>query len=224
MDTSRRNFIKIGGLCALGLSSLEVADAFAKSQATQFLTTPRPRTAKTMGHGDRYEKVLERERRLHGMHRRLQLGTQCSGHPREEAGGQVAMERKVRKRLSRPGKRYGTRRGERKALHGSLQPLPERSLRAGVPTQATFQERRGNHDDGLCTAASAAGTAWLPARTGREASTWRDPRPFIKKINPAYPTQGTRRCGEVQLLRGAARSREDPGLRRGVQIEGADFR
>ncbi len=46
METSRRNFLKIGGLCVLGLSSLEVANAFAKPQGAKFLPNPQELTAK----------------------------------------------------------------------------------------------------------------------------------------------------------------------------------
>jgi Fe-S-cluster-containing dehydrogenase component len=40
MDTSRRSFLKIGGICALGLSALPVADVLAKSDLPQATKNP----------------------------------------------------------------------------------------------------------------------------------------------------------------------------------------
>ncbi|MFZ2447624.1 MAG: 4Fe-4S dicluster domain-containing protein [Syntrophobacteraceae bacterium] len=49
METSRRDFLKIGGVCALGLGALPVVDALGKTEAPKFTTNPRTLTAKRWG-------------------------------------------------------------------------------------------------------------------------------------------------------------------------------
>ena len=56
METSRRNFLKIGGLCALGLGP-SVARCVCQNAGAKFMTIPRP-YREEVGHGDRYEEVL----------------------------------------------------------------------------------------------------------------------------------------------------------------------
>ena len=46
METGRRNFLKIGGLCALGFSSLKVLDAVATAQEPKFVPNVQGLTAK----------------------------------------------------------------------------------------------------------------------------------------------------------------------------------
>ena len=68
METGRRNFLKIGGICALGLGSLKVLDAFAKTAGAQIHGKSPGAHRQKMGHGDRYEEVLgKRGTRLQGL-------------------------------------------------------------------------------------------------------------------------------------------------------------
>lgn len=46
MRTSRRDFLKIGGVCALGLGSLPAVNALAKTEAPKFMMNPQGLTAK----------------------------------------------------------------------------------------------------------------------------------------------------------------------------------
>jgi Fe-S-cluster-containing dehydrogenase component len=46
MESSRRSFLKIGGVCALGLGALPVVDAFAKKDGPQFQLGPEALTGK----------------------------------------------------------------------------------------------------------------------------------------------------------------------------------
>jgi Fe-S-cluster-containing dehydrogenase component len=49
MESNRRSFLKISGICALGLGALPVVDVLAKAQAPQFQTNPGALTAKKWG-------------------------------------------------------------------------------------------------------------------------------------------------------------------------------
>ena len=46
MESNRRSFLKIGGICALGLGALPVVDAFAKAELPQFGKMPQALEAK----------------------------------------------------------------------------------------------------------------------------------------------------------------------------------
>jgi molybdopterin-containing oxidoreductase family iron-sulfur binding subunit len=46
METSRRTFLKIGGVCALGLGSLRIVDAFGKTEQPKFVLNVQGLTAK----------------------------------------------------------------------------------------------------------------------------------------------------------------------------------
>ncbi len=62
METGRRNFLKIGGLCTLGLGSLRLVDAFAKTEEPKFVLNVQALTAKRWAMAIDMKKCWEKGR------------------------------------------------------------------------------------------------------------------------------------------------------------------
>ncbi len=58
MEESRRSFLKLGGLCALGLGALPVVDALGKTDLPKVDDRSQGPGRQALGHGCGYEKML----------------------------------------------------------------------------------------------------------------------------------------------------------------------
>ena len=154
METSRRNILKIGGLCALGLGFCRSGRSVCQiGQTPKFLTNLKAGAYRQqMGHGDRYEKMLGKRRQSGCKDCMLacHLAHNVPDIPDRKAGDQVDLERKVRNRLSRRRKApCNPKKIREKPFMVLCNHCSECSLREGVPHQGHLQKPRRDHHDGL---------------------------------------------------------------------------
>ncbi len=190
METSRRNILKIGGLCALGLSSVEVAEAFAKSQTTRFLTNPKAGTANRWAMAIDVKKCWEKEDKS-GCKDCILACDLAHNVP------DIPVERQAVKWIW--NEKYETAFPD---AESAMQPqevkdkpfmvLCNHCLDAPCvrvcPTQATYK-----YPDGITMMDfhRCIGCRYCMAACpyGARSFNWRDPRPYIKNINPDFPTR-----------------------------------
>ncbi|MDR3557080.1 MAG: 4Fe-4S dicluster domain-containing protein [Syntrophobacteraceae bacterium] len=189
MDTSRRDFLKIGGLCALGLSSVEVAEAFAKSQASKYLTNPKAGAAKRWAMAIDVKKCWKAEKK------------ECKdcilacdwAHNVPD----IPVKRQEVKWLwnEKYENAFPDQESELEPVEVKEKPflvLCNQCAHAPCvrvcPTQATFKNDQGIT---MMDMHRCIGCRYCMAACpyGARSFNWRDPRPYITKINPDYPTR-----------------------------------
>ncbi len=228
MAPTRREFLKISrGFCrrsgSCRLPSLAGAQAGTPAAAG---TSPQARDpsgahGETLGHGGRRREM---PRRLPGLHRRLPSGPQRardSATPRMTSTGSAWRRvEHVFPAEAHPGMPEAIRRAFRA---GSLQPLREPALRAGLPHAGHLQAGGRDRDDGLPPLHRLPVLhGRLPLR-GAKHELPRSPA-LHPQDQPGFPDPDQRGGGKMQLLRGAACPGAPSRLRGRLQGEGPDFR
>lgn len=187
METSRRNFLKIGGACALGLSSLEVADAFANTKT--FLTEPQAATAK------RWAMAIDMKKCWNAKSGCKECIAACDWT--HNVPTEIPVKRQEVKWLWKEKFENAFPDQEEKMEPEEVKKNPflvlcNHCLNAPCvrvcPTQATFKNPDGIT---MMDMHRCIGCRYCMAACpyGARSFNWRDPRPFIKKLNPDYPTR-----------------------------------
>ena len=147
MTPTRREFLNIAGISAVGgCCARRWPGSWPSRHPNRAAALPAPE-GQTLGHGGRCGKM---PRRLHGLHHACHHAHNVPdiGNPKDEVNW--IWPRAVRSRLSRREPSPPARRVDQKtARPGSLQPLRQPALRAGLPHGGHLPEAGRHRDDGL---------------------------------------------------------------------------
>ena len=189
METGRRNFLKIGGLCALGFSSLRFWMRLPKRRSPNSCQSPGAHRQK-MGHGDRHEEVLGKgetglQRLRSGLpltHNVPDIGTQ-----KEEI--KWIWDEKYENVF--PGQESGMEPEEirEKSFMVLCNHCTNAPCTRVCPTKATFKSADGIT---LMDFHRCIGCRYCMAGCpyGARSFNFRDPRPYIKtELNTEFPTR-----------------------------------
>ncbi len=195
MAPTRREFLKIAGVSAAGLVLPPLASVFASAQAGTPAaggvapTGSDPRsalTAKRWGMVDRYPKM---PLRLHGLHRCLPYRAQRTRFRKSQGRDPLDRHRKDGACLSRgdPSPATGIR-SRVFPFRFFATTAKIRPVYGFAPRKATFQRADGivMMDYHRCIGCRFCMAA---CPYGSRSMNYRDPRPFIRKINPEFPTR-----------------------------------
>ena len=189
METSRRDFLKIGGLCALGLSSLEVGDAFAKSQAAKYLTNPDACTAKRWAMVIDVKKCWQAEKQeCKDCILACDWAHNVPDIPVKRQEVKWLWNEKYENAFPDQDPALEPEEVKEKPFLVLCNHCTHAPCVRVCPTQATFKSPDGIT---MMDMHRCIGCRYCMAACpyGARSFNWRDPRPFIKKINPAYPTR-----------------------------------
>jgi molybdopterin-containing oxidoreductase family iron-sulfur binding subunit len=185
MDRSRRNFLKISGICLLGLGVKPVVDAFAGSEEPQILPDPSALVAK------RWAMVVDIEKckddctdciaACHRVH-----NVPDFGNPKDE----VKWIWHEDYEHAFPGREheYVAESLKHKPLMVLCNHCDNPPCVRVCPVQATWKREDGivMMDFHRCIGCRCCMAA---CPYGSRSFNWRDPRPHIKETNPEFPTR-----------------------------------
>ena len=185
MERSRRNFLKISGVCLLGLGVKPVVDAFAKGEQPQILPNPDALTAK------RWAMVVDMKKCVddckdcidacHRTHNVPDLG-----NPKEE----IKWIWHEHYGHAFPGQEheYEAEEIEHKPFMVLCNHCDNPPCVRVCPVQATWKRSDGivMMDFHRCIGCRCCMAA---CPYGSRSFNWRDPRPYVKEINPNFPTR-----------------------------------
>jgi len=191
METGRRNFLKIGGICALGLGSLRVVNALGKTETPpKFMANLQGLSAKRWAMAIDMKKCWEKGPpgctdcvlACHSTHNVPDIGTQ-----KEEI--KWIWEEKYENAF--PGQQSGMEPEEirEKPFMVLCNHCKNAPCTRVCPTQATFKRADGitMMDFHRCIGCRYC-MAGCPF--GARSFNFRDPRPYIKtELNPTFPTR-----------------------------------
>jgi molybdopterin-containing oxidoreductase family iron-sulfur binding subunit len=189
METSRRNFLKIGGLCALGLSSLEVADAFAKTRVTEFLTNPKAGTAKRWAMAIDVKKCWDNGKEdCKDCILACDLAHNIPNIPVKRQEVKWIWNEKFENAFPDQEESMEPKEFKEKPFLVLCNHCTHAPCVRVCPTQATFKNDQGitMMDFHRCIGCRYCMAA---CPYGARSFNWRDPRPYIKDINPDFPTR-----------------------------------
>ncbi len=189
METSRRDFLKIGGLCALGLSSLEVGDAIAKSRAAKYLTNPDACTAKRWAMVIDVKKCWQAEKEeCKDCILACDWAHNVPDIPVKRQEVKWLWNEKYENAFPDQDPALEPEEVKEKPFLVLCNHCTHAPCVRVCPTQATFKSADGIT---MMDMHRCIGCRYCMAACpyGARSFNWRDPRPYIKKINPAYPTR-----------------------------------
>ncbi|RJP67671.1 MAG: 4Fe-4S dicluster domain-containing protein [Candidatus Abyssobacteria bacterium SURF_17] len=185
MERSRRNFLKISGICLLGLGVKPVVHALAKNEQPQILPGPDAMTAK------RWAMVVDTKKCVDDCRDCIDACHQTHnvpdfGNPKDE----IKWIWHEYYGHAFPGQEheYEAEEIERKPFMVLCNHCDNPPCVRVCPVQATWKRSDGivMMDYHRCIGCRCCMAA---CPYGSRSFNWRDPRPYIKETNPEYPTR-----------------------------------